>query len=652
MARPVAPDELTAIAGAMSERLRHRGPDDSGIFVAPSASVALAFRRLAIIDVSPAGHQPMTSASGRYTIIFNGEVYNFARLRDHLIREGAAPQWRGHSDTEVILAALEAWGVEAAVCRFNGMFAIAVWDERERTLRLIRDRMGVKPLYYAKCGDVFVFGSELKALVAYEGLTRNVSRDALALYMRYAYVPTPYTIYEGVFKQTPGTILTVSADLARIEELPFWSVHDAATRGVADRFTGSDEEAVAELERLALDAVGLRMIADVPLGVFLSGGVDSSTVTALMQAQSSMPVKTFSIGFSEDEYDEARYAREIARLLGTDHTEMIVTAADAIGVIPQLPAMYDEPFADSSQIPTHLVSRLARRHVTVSLSGDGGDELFGGYHRYFLGRQLWERAQRLPVPARAVASRAMRAVPVSIWNRFFSPRRRYVPKKLRRERAGERIHKLARAMEARDPDYLYYEVVSQWFDIVIDAHELPIAITRRDTWPALDDFVERMMFADQVSYLPDDILAKVDRASMAVSLESREPLLDHRLVEFAWRLPLSMKLRHGKGKWILRRLLSRYVPESLFERPKMGFGVPIEHWLRGPLRDWAESLLDESRLKREGMFRVDAIRSKWCEHLSGSGEWQHYLWTVLMFQAWSEASQPSSVSGGVAACIA
>jgi asparagine synthase (glutamine-hydrolysing) len=628
------PDELAAIAATMSETLRHRGPDDSGIFISPSGGAALAFRRLAIIDVSPAGHQPMTSASGRYTIIFNGEVYNFENLRQELVRAGAAPRWRGHSDTEVILAAFEAWGVEAAVPRFNGMFAIAVWDERERTLRLVRDRMGVKPMYYAKCGGAFLFGSELKALTAHDELSRTVSRGALALYMRYGYIPAPYTIYEGVYKQTPGTILTAGSGLTNIEELPFWSVRDAAYQGAADRFTGSDDDAVGELERIALDAVRLRMIADVPLGVFLSGGIDSSTVTALMQVQSPVPVKTFSIGFSEEHYDEARHARAVARHLGTDHSELIVTPQEAMAVIPLLPAMYDEPFADSSQIPTHLVSRLARKHVTVSLSGDGGDELFGGYHRYFLGRQLWERSQRLPRPARLVASRAMRAVPMRAWNKIFSPHRRFVPAKLRRERAGERIHKLAGAMDAQSPDYLYYEVVSQWSDVVLGANELPIAITRRDTWPPLDDFVERMMFADQVSYLPDDILAKVDRASMAVSLESREPLLDHRLVEFAWRLPLSMKLRDGKGKWILRRLLSRYVPEALFERPKMGFGIPLDDWLRGPLRDWAESLLDERRLRTESFFRVDAIRTKWDEHLSGRGEWQGYIWTVLMFQAW------------------
>jgi asparagine synthase (glutamine-hydrolysing) len=424
----------------------------------------------------------------------------------------------------------------------------------------------------------------------------------------------------------------------------------AASRGIADRFTGSDDEAIAELHRIASDAVGLRMIADVPLGVFLSGGIDSSLVTALMQAQSAVPVKTFSIGFSEEDYDEAKHAKAVARHLGTDHTQMYVSSADALAVIPQLPSMYDEPFADSSQIPTHIVSRLARRHVTVSLSGDGGDELFGGYQRYFLGRQLWNRAQRLPRPARVMASRAMRAVPIAAWNHLLSPRRRYVPMTLRRHRAGERIHKLGRAMEAQSPDYLYDEVVSQWTDVVLGAPALPTVLTQRESWPPIDDFVERMMYADQVSYLPDDILAKVDRASMAVSLESREPLLDHRLIEFAWRLPLSMKLRDGKGKWILRRLLSRYVPESLFDRPKMGFGVPIDSWLRGPLRDWAESLLDERRLRDDALLRADVIRTKWAEHLATRGEWQNYLWTVLMFQAWLqlEREQGATACGAVA----
>jgi asparagine synthase (glutamine-hydrolysing) len=428
-------------------------------------------------------------------------------------------------------------------------------------------------------------------------------------------------------------------------------LRDVITRATADRFTGSDEEATDELERIVTESVKLRMISDVPLGVFLSGGVDSSLVASVMQAQSSTPVKTFTIGFREAEYDEATYAAAVARHLGTDHTELYVTPSDAIDVIPKLPDIYDEPFADSSQIPTFLVSRLARQQVTVSLSGDGGDEFFGGYHRYFLGRKLWEKVDRLPHITRPLASAALRAVPMATWNALLSPRSRFVPRVLRRERAGERIHKLARALTSRDPDWLYYEVVAQWSDVVEGARDLPVAINTPASWPRIDDYTERMMYFDQVSYLPDDILVKVDRASMAVSLEAREPLLDHRLIEFAWRLPLGMKLRNGQGKWILKKLLSRYVPEHLIERPKMGFGIPIDHWLRGSLRDWAESLLDERRLRQEGFFRVSSVRGKWTEHLAGAGEWQQYVWTVLMFQAWLDArrrdgaladSEPSS----------
>lgn len=636
--------ELTALR--MSLRLVHRGPDDSGLWHDPAAGVAFGFRRLSIIDTSPAGHQPMQSASGRYTLVYNGEVYNYESIRKELAESGNAPSWRGHSDTEVMLAAIEAWGLDSAVQRFVGMFAIALWDSRERQLHLLRDRMGVKPLYYAPTAGALLFGSELKAMTVAEEFPHAVNRDAVALYMRYGYVPGPYTIYENVWKVAPGTIVTIDAQGARSDR-EYWSLRDVITRATANRFTGSDEEALEELHRVAAESVKLRMISDVPLGVFLSGGVDSSLVASLMQAESSAPVKTFTIGFSEQEYDEAPYAKAVARHLGTDHTELYVTPSDAMEVIPMLPDIYDEPFADSSQIPTYLVSRLARQKVTVSLSGDGGDEFFAGYHRYFLGRMLWDKVSRIPRVTRPVASAALRAVPIGTWNTLLSPRRRFVPRPLRRERAGERIHKLARAMVSHNPDWLYHEIVTQWVGVVEGVRTLPLGITTPSSWPRIDDDTERMMYFDQISFLPDDILVKVDRASMAVSLEAREPLLDHRLIELAWRLPLGMKLRHGGGKWILKQLLSRYVPQSLIERPKMGFGMPVDHWLRGPLRDWAESLLDERRLRQEGFFRADSVRAKWNDHAAGSGEWSQYVWTVLMFQAWLDARKRDATAGAI-----
>jgi len=623
-------------AGRMALRLAHRGPDDSGVWSDPAAGIALGFRRLSIIDLSPAGHQPMQSVTGRYTMVYNGEVYNFPAIREELQRGGLAPDWRGHSDTEIMLAAIEAWGLDEAVKRFVGMFAIALWDGRERRLHLVRDRIGVKPLYYTATPKAILFGSELKAMTVAEECPTAINRDALALYTRFAYVPVPYTIYSDVWKVRPGTIVTFNADGGRSER-EYWSLRDVIEHATANRFAGSDAEALDELDRIARESVRLRMIADVPLGVFLSGGVDSSLVTALMQAQSSGPVKTFSIGFQEAEYDEAQYAAAVARHLGTEHTELYVTPSDARDVIPLLPHIYDEPFADSSQIPTYLVSKLARQHVTVSLSGDGGDELFGGYHRYFLGRKLWDKIESVPRFARPLAAAAMRAVPIARWNALLSPRSRFVPRALRRERGGERVHKLAAAMTTNDPDALYREITEQWPGLLLPgARELSIATSDRASWPRIDDYIERMMYFDQVSYLPDDILVKVDRASMAVSLEAREPLLDHRLIEFAWRLPLSMKLREGGGKWILKRLLRRYIPKELVEREKMGFGLPIDQWLRGPLRDWAEPLLSERRLRDEGYFDVAAVRQPWLAFQSGDRGSLQSLWSVLVFQAWLE----------------
>jgi asparagine synthase (glutamine-hydrolysing) len=615
-------DELSSQVRRMCDALVHRGPDDEGEWIDAEAGVALGFRRLAILDLSPAGHQPMASRSGRYVATLNGEIYNFEELR----RELEGP-WRGHSDTEVLLAAFDAWGIEAALQKFIGMFAIAVWDRVARRLTLIRDRMGVKPLYYGFAGPAFVYASELKALRRHPHFEGRIDRAALQMYLRYMYVPAPWSIYEGISKLMPGTMLRFDPATRTMETTTYWSAREAATRGVANRFRGSEEEASHELESLLRDAVRLRMVSDVPIGVFLSGGVDSSLVAALMQAQSDGPVRTFAMGFSDAAYDEAPFAAAVARHLGTQHTEMYITADDAVGVIPKLAAMYDEPFADSSQIPTHLVAQLARRHVTVALSGDGGDELFGGYNRYFIGQKLFHRLAALPRPLRPVLGRLLTAVSPRAWDRVLSGI-------LRQSRPGERVHKVARVLAADDPDAMYFELVSHWSNVVIGESERHSPLPDRGSWPPLEDAVERMMYFDQLSYLPDDILTKVDRASMAVSLEVREPLLDHRLVEFAWTLPLSMKVRGGKGKRVLRRVLDRYVPHALIERPKMGFGMPLEAWLRGRLRDWAESLLDERTMREQGLLDPRPIREKWEEHVAGKGDWQYHLWAVLMLQSW------------------
>jgi len=627
-------DELMETVRRMRDSLAHRGPDDWGEWVDAASGVALGFRRLSIIDLTPAGHQPMASASGRYVAMLNGEVYNFEALRRELQQGSLAPAFRGHSDTEVMLAAFDAWGVGAATERLLGMFAIAVWDLEERRLHLIRDRMGVKPLYYGFAGGTFVYGSELKALRAHPRFDRAIDRGALALYLRYMYVPAPFSIFEAARKVMPGTILTFDAASRTTSTTVYWSARDAATRGVQNRFRGTEEDASHELERILLDAVRLRMVSDVPLGVFLSGGVDSSLVTALMQAQSASPVRSFSIGFEDEAYDESRFAAAVARHLGTDHTEMVVTGQDAIDVIPRLPAIYDEPFADSSQIPTHLVACLARKHVTVALSGDGGDELFGGYTRYFVGQKVFGRLASLPRALRPAVGRLLGGFPARTWDRILGLASPVLPEALRQPRLGDRIHKVARMLTAGDPDAMYFELISHWSNVVIGVSERGNALHDRQAWPPLDDPIERMMYFDQISYLPDDILTKVDRASMAASLEAREPLLDSRLVELVWTLPLSMKVRAARGKHVLRRVLDRYVPRTLIDRPKMGFGVPLEEWLRGRLRPWAESLLDPAVLRNQGLIDPVLVRAKWDQHLSGRADWKYHLWAVLMLQAW------------------
>lgn len=632
-----------AMLRRMADTIANRGPDDAGYWSDVDHRIGFGHRRLSIVDLSPAGHQPMPSASGRYVIAFNGEIYNHLLLRQALADLAQTPAWRGHSDTETLLAGFDAWGIQGTVERAIGMFAFAVWDKQTHTLTLARDRIGEKPLYYGWQGQgndaVFLFGSELKALRAHPAFENNINRSALSLQLRHNYIPAPYSIYEGIAKLPSGSLLSMSMQQPEPKVWTYWHGAQTAVTGVADPFVGSPDQAVDALEVLLKDAVRQQMMADVPLGAFLSGGVDSSVVVALMQAQSSRPVKTFTIGFHEEGYNEAEHAKAVARHLGTDHTELYVTPEQAMAVIPRLPTLYDEPFSDSSQIPTFLVSQLARQHVTVSLSGDAGDELFCGYNRYEMAANLWRKLTAVPLPLRKLAANGLTSVSPQAWNGLAATVKGLLPRSARFANTGDKLHKGAGVLASQSVDELYLGLVSHWHDpasVVIGGSEPSTLLTGNSpTLSGLDE-VQRMMALDMLTYLPDDILVKVDRAAMGVSLETRVPFLDHRVVEFAWSLPQSMKLRDGQTKWALRQVLFRHVPRALIERPKMGFGVPIGDWLRGPLRDWAESLLDESRLRNEGFFNPAPIRRKWDEHLSGQRNWQYHLWDVLMFQAWLE----------------
>ena len=618
-------------------RLVHRGPDDAGIWYNPFASIGLGQRRLSIVDLTSSGHQPMLSANERYVITFNGEIYNFQQLKKELRPLGYP--FKGTSDTEVLLAGFEHWGIEQTIRRTNGMFAFGVWDQIENRLYLGRDRIGEKPLYYGRVGGAFVFSSELKAMRALRQFNNPINRNALALYFRHECIPAPYSIYENIYKLPPGTILCVSVENQNCEltPVPYWSAQEAALGGQREVVKTSREDAIDQLDALLRDAIKLRMIADVPLGAFLSGGIDSSTIVALMQAQSSRPVRTFSIGFGEPEYNEAVYAKTVAQHLGTDHTELYVMPEKALAVIPLLPKLYDEPFSDSSQIPTFLISELARQQVTVGLSGDGGDELFAGYARYSFAQNIWEKRNLIPAPFRNLLAKILTRIPHNLIEKTaFSP---VLGSNVRPGSAYDQIQKLIEILNYKNSHELYRRITTHWkkpFDLVIGANELLVSSYLQKCLIDLPEFTHRMMYSDMISYLPDDILVKVDRASMGVSLEARVPLLDHRLVEFAWKLPLNFKIYNGQSKWILRQVLYRYVPREMIERPKRGFSVPIGSWLRGPLRDWAETLLDERKIYSQGYLNPVPIRKFWSEHLSGQQNWEFYLWDVLMFQAWLE----------------
>jgi asparagine synthase (glutamine-hydrolysing) len=626
----------------MADAIAHRGPDADGYWSDAETGVGLAHRRLSILDLSPAGAQPMPSASGRHEIVFNGEIYNHLELRAALERDGAAPAWRGHSDTETLLAAIECWGVAETLPRLFGMFAFALWDRGERALWLARDRLGEKPLYYGWSGRTLLFGSELKALKGFPGFAPLLDRDAVAAYLRFGYVPCPHTIYQGVRKLPPAAYLRLATPAPGAAPPPqaYWSLKTIAESGTENRLAGGFEEAVQALEAVLGEVVSSQMLSDVPLGAFLSGGVDSSLITALMQEHSSRPVRTFSIGFEEARFNESAQAREVAKHLRTDHTAFMVTEADALALAAELPRIYDEPFADSSQLPTILLSRLTRQSVTVAMSGDGGDEMFGGYNRYLFGPKLWRRLGRLPAPARRGI-----ALAASLAQRFGSGAGSGALSSLA-ARFGlpattiDRLSKFGAALgRAQNIDGFYREIVSAWpapGDILLHPREAPSLLDQDDP-PALADAAERMMALDALTYLPDDILVKVDRAAMSASLETRAPFLDARVVELAWRLPMSAKISEGVGKRILREMLYRRVPRELIERPKQGFAVPLDAWLRGALRDWAETLLSRGRLTASGLFEADAVRAVWDDHLAGRDNAGARLWAVLMLQSWLEA---------------
>ncbi len=642
-------EALAGIVSDMAQALVHRGPDDQGVWIDRGEGIALGHRRLSVIDVSDRGHQPMHSGSGRFVLAYNGEIYNHRPLRRELEQLGHG--FKGHSDTEVVVTAFDAWGVEDAIRRCLGMFAFACWDRQQRRLWLGRDRLGEKPLYYGWCGDVFLFASELKALRKHPSWHAEIDRSALTLFMRHGYVPGPYSIYEKIYKLPPGCLLQMDTPgggaAADFDPFPgeasakprrpftYWDLDTVVGEAASSPSLGPTE-AVDELERLMRQSVARQLVADVPLGAFLSGGVDSSMVVALMQQESSAPVKTFSIGSDDVTYNEAEFAKQVAVHLGTDHTELYVDPADTLELIPDLPHIYDEPFADSSQLPTLIVSRLARKSVTVALSGDGGDELFGGYDRYRWSRRLWSLLRPIPRAARSGTGRVLTSIPLPAWQAVARPFVRGS------RNAGARVHRLAELLSVRSREELYRQIVSHWRrprELVVNGAEPRYLLNDASLGREFGDYVSHMMYTDAKTYLPDDILAKVDRASMSVSLEVRVPMLDPAIVAHAWRIQQNSRENTKQTKWPLRAILHKYVPRELVERPKKGFAVPVGDWLCDGLRDWAEDLLDPGRIRRDGFLNPAPIRDTWAQHLSGAADWQYPLWNVLMFQSWLEGPQ-------------
>lgn len=626
------PENAEQILCQMGLNIKSRGPDSNGVWFDKHSKVGLSHRRLAIVDLSETGAQPMQSSTSQFVIAFNGEIYNHLQLRAELEVINPTVTWYGHSDTETLLAAIEQWGLKGTLQKAIGMFALALWDKSAKTLQLARDRFGEKPLYYGWHNEIFLFGSQLNAFRAYPGFMPEINRNALTLLLRHNYIPAPYSIYQHIFKLLPGQILTLDANHQQTAE-SYWCAKAEMSKAAKTLSSVSAEQLLADTEAILKAAVGRQMMADVPLGAFLSGGVDSSLIVALMQSQAQTPVKTFTIGFEDPRFNEAEFAKAVAKHLGTEHTELYVSEQDVLAVVPQLAEIYDEPFSDSSQIPTYLESKIARQHVTVTLSGDAGDELFCGYNRYILTARLWGKLSKVPTPLRRLAAKFLSAVSVNSWNSLA----KVLPARLRLSNLGDKLHKAAGVLSCNSIEDLYLGLVSHWQQpetVVLGAKEPLTALTDSARKAHFADPILQMMAQDTLSYLPDDILVKVDRAAMAVSLETRAPFLDHTVFEHAWRLPMPLKLKSGVSKWCLRQILYKYVPQSLIERPKMGFAVPLDAWLRGPLQSWAEILLAEERLKQEGFFDVTKVRTMWQEHLSGKRNWQYQLWDILMFQAW------------------